>query len=96
VPECDRSSTEVQEATMFAAVTRGDVLRRTLAPDDVAGVCAIYPASSTPSCSNASGGSGDDLGGRGCSVGGGRGGAGLALLTLAGLALNARRRRRLG
>jgi MYXO-CTERM domain-containing protein len=109
VPQCDRASEEVQQATMFAAVTRGDTLRRTLAPDDRAGVCAIYPASPvpdagppaiSPACTNASVGGGDNGGGgggksTGCSFGtGGAEGAGLAVVTLAGLAFSARRRRR--
>jgi hypothetical protein len=109
VPECDRSSAEVQQATMFAAVTRGDTERRTLAPDDQAGVCAIYPAAPipdggppavSPACTNASVGGGDNGGGGlssgGCSLGarGAGGAAGFAVVTLAGLAFSARRRRR--
>jgi uncharacterized protein (TIGR03382 family) len=32
------------EATMFASASRGDVEKRTLADDDVDGLCTIYPA----------------------------------------------------
>lgn len=71
VPECDRSSAEVQDATMFAAVSPGDTLRRTLAADDIAGVCAVYPPESATSCT-AGGNGGGDLGERGCSFGRGR------------------------
>jgi hypothetical protein len=37
VPECERASQEIQDATMFAAVAPGDTLRRTLTDDDIAG-----------------------------------------------------------
>ena len=94
VPECDRSSAEVQDATMFAAVSPGDTLRRTLAPDDIAGVCAIYPPESATSCTAGGGDGGGDLS-RGCSVGGARSGAGvLALLAAALLGVSALRLRR--
>jgi MYXO-CTERM domain-containing protein len=91
VPECDRASPDVQDATMFAAVTRGDTLRRTLAPDDLAGVCAIYPTS-FGLCTDG----GDGLGGHGCSVGANQtaaSGGAFLVLAAAGLAVSARRRR---
>src|SRR4051794_22442730 len=52
VPECENASPEIQAATMFAAVAPGDTLRRTLTEDDIAGVCAIYPAASAASCTD--------------------------------------------
>jgi hypothetical protein len=91
VPECDRAPQEIQDATMFAAVAPGDTARRTLSPDDIAGVCAIYPAASATTCT--SGGGGDDGGlAGGCSMGRGR--AGAAGLLAAALVLSAGLRRR--
>jgi hypothetical protein len=110
VPDCDRASSEAQAATMFAAVSRGDIMRRDLSPDDIAGVCAIYPALAT-ACAVAgpgtggggtgagAGGGGGDGGGtisdRGCSMGRTAGGSsGLWLAALALVGLSARRRGR--
>lgn len=50
IPDCSRASRPVQDATMFAAVRQGDVLRRTLSDDDTAGVCGIYPAQGAELC----------------------------------------------
>jgi hypothetical protein len=86
-PYCDDASAEEKEATMFASVTTGDTARRTLAADDVAGVCAIYPTAGAR-CSDE---------GTGCAMAPARPAAGAwALLPLGlGLALvSARRRRR--
>jgi hypothetical protein len=85
VPDCDRSTPEVQEATMFAAVTPGDTLRRTLAADDIAGVCAIYPPESATSCSAGGGNGGGDLADGGCSYGRGRVATGGGLLLASAL-----------
>jgi MYXO-CTERM domain-containing protein len=63
VPACGQASPEIQESTMFPAVSRGDVLRRTLAADDVAAVCAIYPVSQTVSCFPDAAAPADDAGG---------------------------------
>jgi hypothetical protein len=92
IPECDRADAVVQEATMFAAVTRGDIDRRTLAADDIAGVCAVYPTSQGV-CGP--GGGDDGLTGHGCSLAPGRRAStgGFLALVVAGLALSARRRR---
>jgi hypothetical protein len=38
------------EATMFAGYDEGETKQRTLEPDDVAGVCAIYPALREGTC----------------------------------------------
>jgi MYXO-CTERM domain-containing protein len=43
------------KATMFAQYTQGSTWMRTLAPDDVAGVCAIYPPASGCSCATTPG-----------------------------------------
>jgi uncharacterized protein (TIGR03382 family) len=64
---------------MHPSTSAGDIEKRTLHPDDVAGVCAIYP--SGRSSSSSSGGCGT----------GGAGGALAALLAMAALS-RARRR----
>jgi hypothetical protein len=102
VPDCNRAPQSVQQATMYASVMRGDILRRTLSPDDIAGVCAIYPGSGAAVCTAA--GDGDPPAQRerddgGCALGRGRpglsGAAALALVALlvARRRLSARRRR---
>jgi hypothetical protein len=91
VPDCDQASPEQQAATMFAAVAPGDTLRRTLTDDDIAGVCAIYPAASAASCTDGGG-----LAEGGCSLGARPGSAGLALAGLLVSAAALRRRRRRG
>jgi hypothetical protein len=67
VPPCLRATQAVRDTTMFAAIIPGDLERRSLAPDDIHGVCDIYrPVDVT-------------LGARsgGCSVSGRPGGPGL-------------------
>lgn len=44
LPACSSDPGYVQ-TTMYPQTTAGDVAKRTLSPDDVAGLCAIYPAS---------------------------------------------------
>jgi MYXO-CTERM domain-containing protein len=75
LPPCEGKYAAI---TMYPLTAPGDVAKRTLDPDDVAGVCAIYPAS---------GGGG---GGCGCGAGGAPGA--LAAL-IAAAALRPRRRR---
>jgi hypothetical protein len=87
VPDCDRASQEIQDATMFAAVAPGDTMRRTLTDDDIAGSCAIYPASSAASCTD----SGDGMAG-GCSFGGRQGRAAGLVLALGLISAAIRRR----
>jgi hypothetical protein len=91
VPECDRATTEIQQATMFAAVAPGDIERRTLTEDDIKGVCAIYPPASAATCTE------DPGGGGGCVLAGRAAhGGGLPLALVAGAAVivvSARRRR---
>ena len=48
VPSCDSAPTSVQQTTMFASAIPGDTEKRTLAPDDIRAVCAIYPVASDP------------------------------------------------
>jgi hypothetical protein len=99
VPDCNRAPADVQMATMYASVMRGDILRRTLSPDDVDGVCAIYPASGGPLCQEITMGEppaqpgGDDGGSGGCTVGRGRPST-LVVVALALLVVARRRRGR--
>jgi hypothetical protein len=48
IPDCDRASTEVQETTMYPSAMPGDTQKRTLAPDDQAALCTIYPIDDPP------------------------------------------------
>jgi hypothetical protein len=43
VPSCNHADPTVRATTMFAAVIPGDLERRTLSPDEVRAVCALYP-----------------------------------------------------
>lgn len=43
--------TDVSDATMFATAPTGETRKRTLHDDDIAGMCAIYPAGTGPVCS---------------------------------------------
>ena len=47
-PDCATASAAVQATTMFPSALPGNIERRTLEPDDRAGVCGIYPAAATP------------------------------------------------
>jgi hypothetical protein len=47
VPACP-ASTDVQATTMYPSAMPGDTQKRTLAPDDQAGLCAIYPVDDPP------------------------------------------------
>ncbi len=42
--DCDQASAAVQAETMFPAWPPGDTEKRTLAPDDQAALCGIYPS----------------------------------------------------
>ena len=48
VVDCDQASAAVQAETMFPAWPPGDTEKRTLAPDDQAAVCGIYPVATNP------------------------------------------------
>jgi len=88
VPACPGSA-EVQATTMYPSAREGDTQKRTLAPDDQAGLCGIYPVDDPPPPPGANGCSG-------CAVGAGSaGGASLAALgMLAAVLARARRARR--
>jgi len=47
VPACPASA-EVQATTMYPSANTGDTQKRTLAPDDQAGLCGIYPVDNPP------------------------------------------------
>ena len=47
VPVCP-ASPEVQATTMYPSADPGDTQKRTLAPDDQAGVCGVYPVDDPP------------------------------------------------
>jgi MYXO-CTERM domain-containing protein len=97
VPDCLRAPASVQAATMYASVMHGDLERRSLAPDDIEGVCDIYPTTTGVACVAAM--DGDPTAqpatedGGGCAVGRGpaRTGAGLLVIALGALALRRRR-----
>ncbi len=48
IPDCDVAAPAVQETTMYPSAMPGDTQKRTLSPDDQAGVCGIYPADHPP------------------------------------------------
>jgi hypothetical protein len=57
VVDCDQASASVQAETMFPSSPPGETQKRTLAPDDQAGVCGIYPLAANPRLCQASAGS---------------------------------------
>ena len=92
---------DLEEATMYIYSEAGDTQKRDLDPDDVDGVCTIYPASADPPpCPDPPGDGAlclDGPGGCSCAVPGGPGAAParlvlLALLALAAIAVASRRR----
>ncbi|HVT08075.1 MAG TPA: M12 family metallo-peptidase, partial [Polyangia bacterium] len=56
VPDCMAASADVRETTMYPSAMPGDTQKRTLAPDDRAGVCGIYPSDHPPPDGNMRGG----------------------------------------
>ena len=53
VPDEGEENTDFREATMFAETGAGEVKKRSLHPDDIAGLCDIYPiedVDSVPAC----------------------------------------------
>ena len=93
IPDCASASPDVLATTMFPSANPGDVDKRTLAPDDVQGLCDIYPIAQDPnSCVPPSPPSG------GCATastaGSTAGLAGALALIVASVAARARRRRR--
>jgi hypothetical protein len=65
VPQCDSASPAVEATTMFESTVPGETSKRTLAPDDILGVCDIYPKAMDPrTCpaAGADGGADGDVG----------------------------------
>jgi len=54
--DCAQASAAMQATTMFPSYAPGDTQRRTLAPDDQAGLCGIYPLGADPTSCLASAG----------------------------------------
>jgi len=48
VPDCSDATIPEMQATMYPSSEAGDVTKRTLSPDDHAGLCSIYPLGTTP------------------------------------------------
>ncbi len=48
VPLCSQATNEQQNATMFNFQECGEMKKETLEPDDIAGVCGIYPLAQDP------------------------------------------------
>jgi MYXO-CTERM domain-containing protein len=90
VPMCYPPPDVVKDTVMFATIASdGEITKRTLSPDDIRGVCAIYPASGDPHACTLD--MPDD--GCGCRTGGRASGAGLTLLSLLTIVIGRRRRR---
>jgi hypothetical protein len=89
VPFCDDASAEIEATVMFAQVKPGDIRKRTLTADDIAGVCAIYPEVDSPRVCALD--LPDD--GCGCASGGRGGGAGALAFVLLALVTTGRARR---
>ena len=89
VPDCDVATRDVQDTTMYPSAMPGDTQKRTLAPDDRAGVCGIYPVGDAPPDGVVRGGCGA------CAVGDGgptSAAAGALAALLVGAAFHRRRR----
>jgi hypothetical protein len=48
VPDCSAAPPDVQETTMYPSAMPGDTQKRSLAADDLAGLCGIYPIDHPP------------------------------------------------
>jgi MYXO-CTERM domain-containing protein len=96
VPACEpltAANEQAQQAVMWYEIDNDSVTKRALAPDDVRGVCGLFPPGQSPATCSAN--LPDD--GCGCAAAGGPGGSHAAAPTLAlalGTALLLRRRRR--
>ncbi|HVV16225.1 MAG TPA: hypothetical protein VHH90_03405 [Polyangia bacterium] len=88
VPYCDLATADVQETTMYPSAMPGDTQKRTLAPDDRAGVCGIYPVADRPPGGDLRGGC------AACDVSASRPVGGAGALAAALVAATLRRRRR--
>jgi hypothetical protein len=90
IPDCATATPDVQATTMFPSAMPGDTQKRTLAPDDLDGVCTIYPVDDPPPPP----GTGVNGGCAGCATAGGLGDTGApATFGLLAAVLIARRSR---
>jgi len=90
VPMCYPPPDVVKDTVMFATIASdGETTKRNLSPDDIRGVCAIYPASGDPHACALD--MPDD--GCGCSTGGATSGVALVLLSLFAIVIGRRRGR---
>ncbi len=89
VPLCSQTNApKIVEATMFNYQECGETKKATLEPDDIEGVCAIYPTADDPgTCLEVSHDAGC------CSAGGGPNGAAILLVCIGGFVVTRRRRR---
>jgi MYXO-CTERM domain-containing protein len=94
VPDCDNASAAVRATTMFPSAAPGDLSKRTLEPDDINGVCGIYPVAQDPGVCAPPAGIRPSSGGCNCSAATANGTSPFALGALVALALRARSRRR--
>ncbi len=91
VPFCtDTRDPEILEATMYPEQVCGETKKASLAADDLAAMCAIYPSADDPGVCEAP----DDTSGGCCSSGGGGGGTAAPLTIALALLIGGRRRRR--
>jgi hypothetical protein len=99
IPDCnDSAPAAVRATTMYASAKEGDIQKRTLAPDELRAICAMYPLANDPQTCPMAGEPNPNpttsAGGCTCALGE-RAGDGAALPVLGGLAaLVARTRRR--
>ncbi|HTA19015.1 MAG TPA: hypothetical protein VK989_06965 [Polyangia bacterium] len=97
IPDCDDATETVRETTMAAVALRGDVGKRMLKADDIAGVCDIYPVAMNPMTCPAKDVAPPTMEACRCDAGGARGrstGLAAGLLALAALVRRRRESRR--
>ncbi|MDB4982088.1 MAG: hypothetical protein JWM82_2840 [Myxococcales bacterium] len=99
IPDCnDSAPADVKATTMYASAKEGDTQKRTLAPDELRAICAMYPVANDPhTCPMAGELNPSPPSASGCTCAVHEGRSGVALSTLVGLAAlvtRARRRRR--
>jgi uncharacterized protein (TIGR03382 family) len=87
VPLCGDASPAIQETTMFNFQVCGETKKSDLEPDDIAGICAIYPIADDPGVCEAVG-AGDGC----CSTSSDRSVTGLLVAAVTGLVLRRRRK----
>jgi MYXO-CTERM domain-containing protein len=94
IPDCMDAPPDVLATTMFPSADPGDIEKRTLAPDDLQGLCDIYPKAQDPMMCVPPQNMDTGCGGGGCATAGTPGSWAALLTALAVFALGARRRPR--